>query len=78
MDQEVKIGQIEFLKKEIEKLLFELAGLSHMAEMLLTDVDLEQLKRNRFDAGVLFSVQKRLYESLNTTFYDFTELIGTK
>ena len=68
-------SNLEFLKKDINERLHELEAFSQAMELFFFECELETMKKNRFEPGLLFAIQKRLYSDLHG---QFQELIGNR
>jgi hypothetical protein len=58
--------EMELLEKDITNRLFELEALAQAMELLFNDCDIDYMKSERFEPGLLFATQKRLYNDLHT------------
>jgi hypothetical protein len=72
---EIDKREMERLEKDITARLFELEAFSHAMELLFNECDLDYMKNELFDAGLLFATQKRLYSDLHS---QVRELIDNK
>jgi hypothetical protein len=65
---EIEKRDQELLKRDINDRLLELNGLTHALELFFFECDLERMKKDRFEPGLLFAIQKRLYNDLHSQF----------
>lgn len=70
---EMEKQSLELLKQDINDRLIELNGFSQAMELFFFECDLERMQKERFEPGLLFAIQKRLYNDLHT---QFQQLIG--
>lgn len=65
----------ELLKQDINERLLELNAFSHAMELFFFECDLERMKNDLLEPGLLFAIQKRLYNDLHS---QFQTLIGDR